>query len=195
MSRGLLAAVGAALVLLAGCTSGDADAAPETSAGGPDVSKVHSDLEPCPDQTDQPAADDSLPDVRLPCFNGGSLDLGKAPGVPMVVNFWASWCTPCRDELPEVQQLAGTAGDRVRVVGVVSKDGVSQAASFASDAGATFPSAFDESGVAMGKVGLRGLPGTLFITADGRLAYTKIGQVASLGDLEQLVADHLGVQL
>ena len=196
MSRRLLAALGAGLVLLAGCTSGgtDTDEA-ASSSSAPSLGSADTDLLPCPEQTGTPAADTDLPKAELPCFNGGTLDLAKAPGVPMVVNFWASWCGPCREELPEMQQLADAAGDRVRVVGVVSKDGVKQSSSFASDAGTTFPSAFDGEGDLLAHFGVKGLPNTLFITADGKLAYTKIGKVASLADLEALVDQHLGVQL
>ena len=194
MSRGLLALLGAGLLLLAGCTSDDSGK-PAQKASRPDVSTVRTDLLPCPDQTDQPAADDTLPDISLPCFSGGSLDLGKAPGVPMVVNFWASWCPPCREELPLVQQLADEAGDKVRVVGLVSKDGISQATSFAADAKATFPAAFDGDGDVMTKLGIRNLPYTYLITADGKIAHVQVGGVTSIDQFEQLVHDNLGVTL
>ena len=63
------------------------------------------------------------------------------PGVPTVLNLWGSWCAPCREELPVMQQFADAAGGQVRVMGVISKDGRPQAESFAADAGVTFPSA------------------------------------------------------
>jgi thiol-disulfide isomerase/thioredoxin len=115
--------------------------------------------------------------------------------VPAVVNLWASWCPPCREELPVVQQLADAAGDRVRVLGVVSKDGVPQATSFAADAGATFPTAFDGEGELMDALGIRALPYTYFLAADGAVAHVEVGPVESLPEFQQLVAEHLGVQL
>jgi cytochrome c biogenesis protein CcmG, thiol:disulfide interchange protein DsbE len=126
---------------------------------------------------------------------GGSLDLAKAPGTPTVLNLWGSWCTPCRDELPLLQQFADVAGDRVRVLGVISKDGVPQAESFAADAGVTFPSAFDGEGELMADLGLNVLPFTAFLDADGRLAFSQLGPIASVDELRGLVAEHLGVQL
>jgi thiol-disulfide isomerase/thioredoxin len=185
----------AVAVLAAGCSAGtdDATAAPSTSSD--DLAHADTELSPCPPQTDRPAAPSDLPALTFDCFTGGSLDLGRAPGVPTVLNLWASWCPPCREELPVVQQLVTAAGDRLRVLGVVSKDGVGQATSFAQDARATFPSAYDADGALMDALRLRGLPYTYFLAADGSVAYVQVGPVDSLTDFEQLVAQHLGVQL
>jgi thiol-disulfide isomerase/thioredoxin len=111
------------------------------------------------------------------------------------VNLWGSWCGPCREELPIMQQLADTAGGRVRVVGVISKDGLPQAESFAADAKVTFPSAFDGQGDLMTGVGINVLPYSYFLDADGALVYTQVGPVSSLDQLRALVAEHLRVQL
>jgi thiol-disulfide isomerase/thioredoxin len=115
--------------------------------------------------------------------------------VPTVVNLWASWCGPCREELPLMQQLAVSGAGKLRVVGVVSKDGRPQAVSFAGAARATFPSAFDGQGDLMTKLGLQGLPYTYFLDADGAVVFTQVGPVTSEDQLRGLVADHLGVQL
>jgi cytochrome c biogenesis protein CcmG, thiol:disulfide interchange protein DsbE len=182
-----------AVALLSSCTAsaddgGTATAAPTTTWSAP--------LQACPDQPDRAAAGaETLPAVELPCPGGGTLDLGRAPGVPMVVNLWASWCGPCREELPLVQDLADLSAGRVAVVGVVSKDGVPQADSFATDAGVTFPSAYDRSGELMDELGVNVLPFTYLVDADGALVFTKVGPVASVDELRALVAEHLGVQL
>jgi cytochrome c biogenesis protein CcmG/thiol:disulfide interchange protein DsbE len=115
--------------------------------------------------------------------------------VPAVVNLWASWCGPCREELPLVQQLADAGGDRLAVVGVISRDGAPQAASFAADVGATFPSAFDGEGELMAELGLGALPYTYLLDADGGIAHVQVGPVADVAELEGLVAEHLGVTL
>jgi thiol-disulfide isomerase/thioredoxin len=190
-------ALGALLLLLglsAGCSSGTSDDAGPTPASS-DLDQLATDLESCPQQPDVPAADSDLPATVFDCFGGGTLDLSRAPGVPTVVNLWASWCGPCREELPLVQQLADAAGGQVRVLGVASLDGVRQAGSFADDAGITFPSAFDADGEVMAALGINNLPYTLFLAADGSLAYLQIGGVHSLEEFTTLVADHLGVQL
>jgi len=179
-------------LLVAGCTAGSADdAAPSSYA-----TAVYSVLDPCPQQPDDEARGaETLPDVALDCLGGGRLDLGRAPGIPTVVSLWASWCPPCREELPLMQQLADAGSGEVRVVGVISKDGVPQAESFASDAGATFPGAFDGEGRLMAELGLNTLPHTYFLDAEGALVHTETGPVDSLDELEGLVAEHLGVRL
>jgi cytochrome c biogenesis protein CcmG/thiol:disulfide interchange protein DsbE len=190
-------ALGALLLLLgllAGCSSGASDDAGPTPASS-DLDQLATDLQACPRQPDVPAADSDLPATVFDCFGGGTLDLSRAPGVPTVVNLWASWCGPCREELPTMQQLAEAAGGKVRVVGVISKDGVPQAESFAEDAKVTFPSAFDGQGNLMTKLGLHGLPYTYFLDPDGGVTYTQVGSVGTVDQVEQLVAQHLGVRL
>lgn len=179
---------------LAGCSSGAADE-PGGTAAAPTPDPLAA-LAPCPERPDRPAEGaETLPTLDLPCPGGGSLDLGRAPGVPTVVNLWASWCGPCREELPLVQQLADAGGDRLSVVGVISRDGAPQAGSFAADAGATFPSAFDADGELMAELGLGALPYTYLLDTDGGIAYVQVGPVADLAELEGLVAEHLGVTL
>ena len=192
MSAGRAAAgLAAAAMLLAGCTGApEPDPAPSTGAGAPATSP----FEPCPEQPDEDAAGGSaVPALAFDCLGGGSLDLTRAPGAPTVVNLWASWCGPCRDELPLLQEFADAAGEQVRVIGVVSKDGEPQAASFAVDAGTSFPSAFDGDGELMAQLGLNGLPFTMFLAADGTLVHSELGPIDSVAELEGLVAEHLGV--
>jgi thiol-disulfide isomerase/thioredoxin len=178
--------------LLAGCTTGSVAATAPSARS----TAVVVPLKPCPEQPSRPAhGTTTLPALRLSCAGAGSLDLGRAPGVPTVVNLWGSWCAPCRDELPVLQQLADAAGNRVRVLGVISKDGLPQAASFAADVKVTFPSAVDGEGSLMAAAGLNALPVTYFLDAAGGVAFTQAGPVTSLGQLESLVAAHLGVRL
>jgi cytochrome c biogenesis protein CcmG, thiol:disulfide interchange protein DsbE len=190
-----LRAVTAGLLLatvLTGCTS-----EPENPDAPPlDLERVDTPLAPCPEQPDRQATgEQTLPPLGFDCLGGGSLDLGRAPGVPTLVNLWGSWCAPCRAELPLLQQFSEVAGDRVSVVGVISKDGVRQANSFATDAGVTFPGAFDGDGELMGELGVNGLPFTYFLDADGAVVHTEVGDVTSVDELRTLVAEHLGVQL
>ena len=193
-ARALPAVLALGVALLVGCTSEDATEAAPTPASS-ELPDVETDMAPCPDQPDEPAADSDLPATVFECFGGGTLDLSRAPGVPTVLNLWASWCAPCRAELPLVQELSQTAGGQVQVLGLVSADRVGPAAAFGEDAGATFPSAFDGDGEVMSALGLNALPYTLFLAADGSVEHVQAGEVHSLDEFRQLVAEHLGVQL
>lgn len=180
----------AALLLLSACTGDGAAEEPPKAIGD------YTELDACPEQPEQPAAGaELLPALTFDCLGGGTLDLGRAPGVPTLVNLWASWCGPCREELPLLQELTTAAGDQVRVVGVISKDGLPQSASFAGEAGSTFPGAFDGEGELMAELGLNGLPYTYFLDADGAVVHVERGEVSSADELNGLVAQHLGVQL
>ncbi|MGY1797567.1 TlpA family protein disulfide reductase [Blastococcus sp. SYSU D00868] len=193
MSRVRLAGAGlATLAVLAGCTAdGDDEPAP-----GPRGFPADTVLGACAEQPDRAAAGaQTLPDLAFDCPGGGTLDLGRAPGVPTVVNLWASWCGPCREELPLMQGLADRAGDRLGVVGVISRDGAPQAESFAEEAEASFPAAFDGDGDLMAELGLGALPYTYFLDADGGVAFVQVGPVDSVDELAALAAEHLGVQV
>jgi thiol-disulfide isomerase/thioredoxin len=195
-ARAAVAAVAVPLAaVLAGCGSaGAAGTGAGTAGASSSAPAVRNVLQACPVQPDRPATGAAtLPRLRFSCPGGGTLDLGRAPGVPTVVNLWGSWCGPCREELPILQQLADVAGDHLHVVGVISKDGLPQAESFAADTEVTFPSAFDGQGRLMTDVGINALPYTYFLDADGALVYTQVGPVASVQQLKALVAAHLKV--
>ncbi|MGY1591030.1 TlpA family protein disulfide reductase [Geodermatophilus sp. SYSU D00708] len=184
----------AALLLaaaLAGCGSDEPDA-----AAAPTEPPVENTTAPCPAQPDQPASGgEVLADVTVDCLGGGELAFARAQGLPTVVNLWASWCGPCREELPIVQRLADEAGDRLKVVGLVSQDPAANGRAFAADAGITMPTGVDADGDLAIEQGLRGLPYTYLLRADGSVAHLQLRPVTSLDELEGLVAEHLGVQV
>jgi cytochrome c biogenesis protein CcmG/thiol:disulfide interchange protein DsbE len=188
MTRRAAAVAVALTAALSACTA--EDPGPSTPAA------AASALQPCPEQGDTDAAgSDLLPPLSFDCPGGGTLDLARAPGQPTVLNLWGSWCGPCREELPLMQQFADASAGQIRVMGLISKDGRPLAESFAADAGVTFPSAFDGDGELMTDLGLNGLPYTYFLDADGGVVYTQVGPVTSVDELRALAAEHLGVQL
>ena len=185
---------GALLLALAltGCASGSG----ETPATAPAAPPVENTTAACPEQPGEPASGgEVLADVTVDCLGGGRLALGRAQGVPTGVNLWASWCAPCREELPLVQQLADAAGDRLKVVGLGSPDTADNGVAFAADAGITMPTGIDADGELAIAQGLRGLPYTYFLRADGSVAHLQLRPVTSLEQLEGLVAEHLEVTL
>jgi cytochrome c biogenesis protein CcmG/thiol:disulfide interchange protein DsbE len=118
----------------------------------------------------------SLPTLSGTTLTGQSLTASSyAGGAPLVVNVWASWCAPCRQEIP---LLARAARRGVRVIGIDERDLATNARTFARAHGATYPSLADPQGRLL--AGLRmlpqeGIPSSLVVAADGRIVARVIG--------------------
>jgi cytochrome c biogenesis protein CcmG/thiol:disulfide interchange protein DsbE len=133
---------------------------------------------------------DSLPDATLQAFESGSaLDLSKLRG-PAVVNVWASWCGPCRKELPQYQAFSEKYAGKVKVIGIDFQDTQhGKARQLIGDTGVTYPLYRDPEGVLRS----RGLPQLILVDEDGHRAYEKYVEITSVAQLEKLVQKHLGV--
>lgn len=119
-----------------------------------------------------PTEPTALPEFTLADYR---LALGQLRGTPVVVNVWASWCGPCREEAPLLAAANETYGDRVRFIGVDILDERGSARDFMREYGWTYPSVFDPSGAIRDGLGLLGQPVTLFYDASGELVDTWTG--------------------
>jgi thiol-disulfide isomerase/thioredoxin len=133
-----------------------------------------------------------LPQVSLAAFGGGRpLDLRTFKG-PAVLNVWASWCGPCRRELPHYQSFSEKYAGKVRVVGIDFEDpSTTRARALVRSTGVGYPLYADPDG----RVGARVLPELILVDAHGRVAFRKYVQISSVAQLARLVEDHLGVRL
>ncbi|MDO8308240.1 MAG: TlpA disulfide reductase family protein [Actinomycetota bacterium] len=123
----------------------------------------------------------ALPPIAGPTLDGGMLDLADLRGRVVVLNSWASWCEPCRAELPALVDLAAGADPQdVAVVGLNVSDDPDAAAAFADSLGVTYPSIVDPEGAILPTVpGVppSSLPSTVILDRDGRVAVSIIGEV------------------
>lgn len=121
-------------------------------------------------RTDVPTPGKAVPDFTAPLLEGdGKLSMSDLEGKPVVVNFWASWCGPCKDEAPLLQAAYEEYGDRVAFLGVDIRDAMSDALEFVDTYGLTYPSVRDEEMRVYADYGLTGQPETFFVDAEGVL--------------------------
>ncbi|MET8279826.1 TlpA disulfide reductase family protein [Micromonospora sp. NPDC005174] len=139
------------------------------------------------------AGGQELPALTLACFTGGAPVALRDLAGPAVINVWASWCGPCRKELPAFQRLSERTGGQLRVVGVNTRDSRSGAQSIGEDFGVRFPVLVDQGDALQRELRRNAFPLTLFVDARGRIRH--IDSTGALDDtqLAALVRQHLGV--
>jgi cytochrome c biogenesis protein CcmG, thiol:disulfide interchange protein DsbE len=118
----------------------------------------------------------AAPEFTLPSLDGRCIDLSAYSGRPVVVNFWASWCHPCRQEFPLMRAArARHRGDGLVILGVVHQDIADDARQFARDEHATWPMLFDEHNSVSAEYGVKPIPQTFFIGRDGTISARVFG--------------------
>jgi cytochrome c biogenesis protein CcmG, thiol:disulfide interchange protein DsbE len=111
--------------------------------------------------------------------------IARLHGYPVVVNIWASWCGPCREEFPVLQQLSARYGKKVAFLGVNSEDSTDAAATFLEEEPLSYPSYVDpHKGILESLGGLGGFPDTAIYDKSGKLLYLKQGPYRSDSELE-----------
>lgn len=134
------------------------------------------------------------PQIKGTTLDGKPFTLADLRGDVAVVNFWASWCAPCRAEAPTLEKIhEETKGSGVRFLGIDVKDGKGNAQAFVRNLKITYPSLYDQAGqIALGfrDVPPNAVPSTLIIDRQGRVAGRVIGSVSysRLHDLVTKVA-------
>lgn len=123
---------------------------------------------------------DMAPDFAIDLLDGSRFVLADelAAGRPVILNLWASWCLPCREEMPALD-AASRAHPGVSFIGVAVSDDPAAARQFAGEIGVTYPLAVDDSGTMDRLYPSPGLPSTFFISTDGRIVRILFGGVTS----------------
>jgi thiol-disulfide isomerase/thioredoxin len=135
-----------------------------------------------------------LPTTKLGCLDGSGDVTLTSVGRPMIVSFWATYCPPCQAETPVVEAFAKANAGTVAVVGVDSGDDAGKAKSFVSDFGMTYPIVSDPTTGLLKSVATPELPRLLFVTADGKIAYSYASNQLTAATLDRLVTTYLGVR-
>ncbi len=135
-------------------------------------------------------ASERLPDVDVAPLEGGDpISLSDIDG-PAVVNLWATWCVPCRREIPDFEEVHRARSDEVRFVGInIGEDGA-QAAEFLDEVGATYDQFLDPQGFAQTGLEAVSLPVTIVIDADGDVTTRQVGPMDQ-DDLDAAIDDAL----
>jgi DsbE subfamily thiol:disulfide oxidoreductase len=124
------------------------------------------------------ADDRPAPEFKQEGLDGSLIDSRDYRGRVLVVNFWASWCSPCRSEAPHLQAALERYRDQgVEFLGVNYRDDEFAARAYEREFGITFRSIHDPAGTMAFKFGLLGVPTTYLIDRDGRLVYEFVGRI------------------
>ena len=118
------------------------------------------------------------PGLNLITLSGEKFSLAEFRGSPVIINFWASWCPPCRAEMPAFQQVFDEYEDLgliIAAVNATNQDSVSEAAAFVSENNLIFPIPLDKTGSVSRSYNLYSLPTTVFIDSQGIIRKIIIG--------------------
>lgn len=134
------------------------------------------------------------PDFTLTALAGNDLQLSSLRGKPVILNFWATWCPPCRAEMPELEALwQRYKDDGLLLIGVDQGENAATVERFARGVvGTTFPLLLDTNQAVGRAYGVRALPTTVFIDAEGRIQDVRIGGPMNRAMLMDSVAKILG---
>jgi len=197
--------LGGALLLLAACQGGPqvapgGGAAPphgpspaaETPRPTPKPSEALPDL--CPPKGEVAAGSKALPDLTLHCLGAdASRDLSQLAGRPMVINVWASWCGPCKVELPLLARAHRQWDDRVAFLGIDAQDASAEAWKSLTAAGVEYAQLEDPEGRTRAPFGWHsGLPLTVFVDARGRMVGTERTAFRTYPEVMAAMHRHLG---
>jgi cytochrome c biogenesis protein CcmG/thiol:disulfide interchange protein DsbE len=155
-------------------------------------------IEDCPASDDAvPVVSSGLPSVILGCLGGGrEVRLAGLRGEPMMINVWAQWCGPCREEAPYISEVAAANESELMILGIDYNDPRPELAiEFAQLSDWAFPQLVDQDTALRVPLQIIGPPQTFFVRSDGTIAYRHTGPFTSAEQIRSQARQYLGVDL
>lgn len=114
-----------------------------------------------------------MPDITLVNRDGDPVSLKDNGGKPAIINVWASWCPPCKKEMPDLQAAYEKHGDQVQfhMVNLTNRDFLDQMDAYLEEEGFTFPVLLDEEGITEKELRILGIPNTFVVDEQGRILH------------------------
>ena len=133
-----------------------------------------------PKHIDSPLVGKPAPEFTLKrAGTGEPIDLAAFRGKPVVLNFWATWCAPCWEEHPILNEASRAFGDRVQFLGVVFQDDEAKILAFLQQRGAAYPTVIDDRGKTAIRYGVGGVPETFILDASGTIVAKHDGPISA----------------
>lgn len=124
-----------------------------------------------------PVVGSAAPAFQLPLLSGGSRGLSDLKGKPVLINFWATWCLPCKDEMPLLNRYAQKYQTQLTVIGIDSSEDAALVKPYIDTMGIQFPILLDSNGAVTDRYFVRNFPITFFVDADGILRAQHLGEL------------------
>lgn len=163
------------LLALAACGAPRAAAPSVPTPGGPRTIAPESRLLDSAEAALAPQAGETAPDFEYRLADGTALRLSELRGKKVLINFWATWCDPCREEMHDLQRVQDERGDSLVVLGVNKVERAEVIPPFADEFGITFPLIANTDGDISDRYAAKNIPTTYFINSDGTIDFRKIG--------------------
>ncbi|MEM8533685.1 MAG: TlpA disulfide reductase family protein [Chloroflexota bacterium] len=164
------------MIVLSGCGN---SAQPSTeAASSTDMALSIADESRVLERADEPPeVGEMAPDFQFTMEDGTTAKLSEFQGQKVVLNFWATWCLPCREEMPHLEEIVNEHDGTVVVLGVNKLETIDAVRPFAEELQVSFPLIVNDTGDISDRYGIRNLPTSYFINTDGTVAGVESGDI------------------